>query len=392
MSVRAELARAVVDRTVSRFPVRLVYPDGRTVGGGDWSSPLAELRDPDGFYERLGREPKIGFGDAYMAGAWGMASGHDLARFLEPFARRPARIVPGWMVRLRRLADTRTPRDQRNTRSGSRRNISAHYDLGNELFEAFLDETLTYSSALFDLPGEPLVVAQRRKNERALDLAGVGAGSRVLEIGTGWGQLALQAAERGADITTITLSREQLELARARIGRAALPGHVDLRLEDYRDTTGSYDAVISIEMIEAVGDEFWSDYFEAIDARLTPGGRACVQAILMEHDRYLATRDSFGWIRKHIFPGGMIPSLTAIAAVCEQRTRLRIEDVRRFGDSYAETLRRWRRRFAEHRSEVARLGYDEPFTRMWEFYLAYCEAGFAARYLDVAQIVFVKRG
>ena len=145
-------------------------------------------------------------------------------------------------------------------------------------------------------------------------------------------------------------------------------------------------------MIEAVGDEFWPAYFEAIDDRLLPGGRACVQAILMDHDRYLATRNSFGWIRKHIFPGGMIPSLTAIAAVCEQRTRLRIDDVRRFGDSYAETLRRWRSRFVGHRAEVAALGYDEPFTRMWEFYLAYCEAGFAARYLDVAQIAFVKRG
>lgn len=391
MSVRAEFARAVVDRTVSRFPVRLAYPGGRIVGGGDETSPLAEIRDPRGFFDRLARDPKIGFGEAYMSAAWGMAAGHDLAAFLEPFARRPAQLLPGWMMRLRRLADSRMPAAQRNTRTGARRNIAAHYDLSNELFAAFLDETLTYSSALFEEFGEPLATAQRRKVEAALDRAGVRAGSHVLEIGTGWGQLALQAAARGAQVTTITLSREQLELARERVAAAGVADHVELRLEDYRDTTGRYDAVVSIEMIEAVGDEFWPVYFAAIDERLVPGGRACVQAILMEHDRYLATRDSFGWIRKHIFPGGMIPSLEAITAITEHRTRLGIEGVRRFGDSYAETLRRWRARFLEHHDAVARLGFDERFARMWEFYLAYCEAGFAARYLDVAQIEFVKR-
>ena len=391
--MRARIARAVVERGVRRFPVRLRYPDGREVGGGPPGSPAVEIVRPDALYRRLGEHPKIGLGEAYMAGDWRVADGSDLAVFLRPFAERITEIVPPWMLRLRRVVDRAIPHHQRNTINGSRRNIEAHYDLSNELFTRFLDETLSYSSALFD-PGramleQTLEEAQRRKIDAALDAAGVGDGTRLLEIGSGWGSLAIAAAERGAEVTTITLSSEQRELALERIEAAGLTDRIDVRLEDYRETRGEFDAIVSIEMIEAVGEEFWPIYFETIDARLAPGGRVLIQAILMEHDRYLATRNSFGWIQKHIFPGGMIPSVKAIEEVIEG-TSLQLDGSLAFGKSYAETLRRWRMSFLANWAQIARHGFDDRFKRTWEYYLAYCEAGFAAGYLDVAQLTFVK--
>jgi cyclopropane-fatty-acyl-phospholipid synthase len=218
----------------------------------------------------------------------------------------------------------------------------------------------------------------------------VGAGTRVLEIGTGWGTLAIEAARRGAEVTSVTLSHEQAVLARRRVADAGLTGLVDVRLQDYREVVGTYDAVVSVEMIEAVGEEYWPTYFKTIDALLAPGGRAVLQSILMAHDRYLATRHSYGWIQKHIFPGGLIPSLEAIAATTAGHTGLRLGTVSLFGQHYAETLRRWRAAFIEHRDQVEALGFDEAFRRTWEFYLAYCEAGFASGYLDVAHVLLTR--
>ncbi|WP_076261201.1 SAM-dependent methyltransferase [Intrasporangium flavum] len=398
--LRGKLARNIVAQVAGRVPVDLVLPDGTLLGGGtrDGSRPGLRIVRPDAVFERLAHHPKIGIGEAYMAGDWTAAEGTDLADVLRPFAERMTTAVPPFWLRLRGFVDRRIPAMQRNSLLGSRRNIEAHYDLSNAMFETFLDDTLTYSSALFDhasstpLPEQGFEEAQLRKVDAILDAARVTEGSRVLEIGTGWGTLALQAARRGAQVTTVTLSKEQAALARERIAAAGLADRVDVRIQDYREVEGSYDAVVSVEMIEAVGEEYWDTYFRTIDERLAPGGIAAVQAILMSHERLLATKHSYGWIQKHIFPGGLIPSVEAIRSTTAASTTLRFTDVHAFGTDYAETLRRWRERFTARWDDVRALGFDETFRRKWEFYLAYCEAGFSTGYLDVAQIRFERPG
>lgn len=391
--VRAVLARRILESVARRVPVDVVLPDGRPLVTGrvpDGSRPVLEIVRPAALFERVAHHPKIGIGEAYMAGDWRAAPGTDLAELLLPFAERLTTAVPPALQRLRRVVDRRIPETQRNSITGSRKNIEAHYDLSNELFMAFLDETLSYSSGLFELDRpwaeQSLEDAQLRKVHAILDLAGVGPDMHVLEIGTGWGTLAIEAARRGARVTTLTLSAEQAALAAERVAEAGLGDLVEIRLQDYREVEGTFDAIVSVEMIEAVGEEYWPTYFEALDLHLAPGGVAAIQAILMSHDRYLATRNSWGWIQKHIFPGGLIPSLRAVEDSAERHTALRVRRVDAFGLHYAETLRRWRKRFLERWPEIRRHGFDEEFRRKWEFYLAYCEAGFRASYLDVAQL------
>ncbi len=397
LRLQARLARTIFEQVVDRVPVDVLLPDGSRLGGSRTSAsepsgirPAVELRQPAAFFERLAHHPKIGIGEGYMAGDWRPAPGTDLADVLRPFAERLTTAIPRPWVALRQIVDRAIPHEQRNTLTGSRRNIEAHYDLSNDLFAAFLDETMTYSSALFDrsVPthAQSLEEAQLRKVHAILDDARVIAGTRLLEIGTGWGTLAIEAAKRGAHVTTLTLSREQADLARARAEAAGVASQVDIRLQDYREARGSYDAIVSVEMIEAVGEEYWPAYFRAVDGLLAPGGTVAIQAILMSHERYLVTRRSFGWIQKHIFPGGLIPSLRAIAEVTQRDTALRVTRVHAFGQDYAETLKRWRTTFLAAWPQVESLGFDETFRRKWEFYLAYCEAGFASGYLDVAQI------
>ncbi len=387
---RGAVARTLIHRIVAGMPVRLRYPDGSHVGGGGEGSPTLDVVRPASMYRRIEQHPKIGLGEAYMAGDWRVAPGTDLAQALLPFAAKMGQLLPKPLLSLRRIADRALPASQRNTLTGSRANIEAHYDLSNDLFAAFLDPTMSYSSALFDhtkaLADQDLVEAQHRKIDAILDSTAVGQGSRVLEIGTGWGELSLRAAARGADVLSITLSHEQRALAQERIAAAGLQDRVEVRLQDYREVTGQFDAIVSVEMIEAVGEEYWPTYFGAIDNLLAPGGTAAVQAILMDHDRFLATRNSYGWIQKYIFPGGIIPSLDAISEVTGLHTDLRVRDVRSFGGDYAETLRRWRFRFLEAWPQIEGGSFDETFKRMWEFYLAYCEAGFESGYLDVAQV------
>jgi cyclopropane-fatty-acyl-phospholipid synthase len=343
----------------------------------------------------LSQNPKIGVGEAYMAGDWTVAEGTDLGSLLTPFAERLSGIVPKPLMKLRAVVDQPLPGRTRNTLAGSRHNVRAHYDLSNDLFATFLDQTMTYSSGLFDdatpYAEQTLESAQLRKLESILDLAGVAAGSRVLEIGTGWGSLAIAAARRDAHVTTITVSQEQFELARSRVAEAGLEDRVDLRLQDYRQVEGEYDAIVSVEMIEAVGEEFWPTYLGALDRLLAPTGKIGIQAILMDHDRMVATRNSYGWIQKYIFPGGLIPSRKAVEDTLAEHTGLHLSAERPFGSHYAETLRRWRSTFADRWPEIRSGGFDETFRRMWEFYLAYSEAGFASRYLDVAHLQLVKR-
>jgi cyclopropane-fatty-acyl-phospholipid synthase len=391
--LRARIAQRVLGRILRRVPVTVRLSTGEEYGAG---GPTLEVVDPPSFYARLAESPLIGLGESYMAGEWRTADGTDLADALTPFAERLTDLIPPFFYRLRHAVLPRGLNPE-NTRHGARRNIEQHYDLSNEMFSTFLDPSLSYSSALFEtLDPAPawtdLETAQLRKVDAILDAAGVGAGSRVLEIGTGWGTLAIRAAQRGAEVTTITLSAEQAELAQRRVEAAGVADGVEIALRDYRDQTGSFDAVVSVEMIEAVGDTYWPTYFSTIDALLAPGGKAALQAILLDHDRYLATRDTYTWIHKYIFPGGLLPSVRAIEEVCHEHTTLSVSQVAPMGRHYAHTLRLWRERFLDAWPQVQALGFDTTFRRMWEFYLGYCEAGFRADYLEVAQLTLERRG
>jgi len=369
----------------------VTYPSGEALGAGSADSPQFELVRPGAFFARLGRDTKIGFGEAYMAGDWRAGPGTDLADLLTPFAARLTALVPQPLQRLRTIVDKAIPPSQENTLDGSRENVRAHYDLSNDLFEAFLDPTMSYSAAWFD-PSEPVATATRlqeaqlRKIDGVLDYAGVGAGTRLLEIGTGWGALAVRAAQRGALVRSVTLSGEQLAFAARAAAQAGVADRVDLRLQDYRQVQGQFDAIVSVEMIEAVGEAYWPVYFATIDELLAPGGKVSIQAITMAHERVLATRRSFSWIQKYIFPGGIIPSLQSIDETLAAHTSLRVTARRDLGAHYARTLHLWRERFHEQWPRVHELGFDQTFARMWEFYLAYCEAGFRSGYLGVSQL------
>ena len=391
-AVSAVIADRLLRRAAARLPVRLVYPDGSVIGAADPTLPTMVIHRPEEMARRIGRYGLIGFGESYMAGEW---SSDDLAGVLTEFAKSVADLVPVALQRLRPFTAVRAPHSQHNSPAQARRNIAEHYDLSNELFAVFLDETMTYSSALFEkLPATRarLADAQHRKFERLLDAARVGPGSRVLEIGTGWGELCIRAAARGAHIRSVTLSAEQQRLAQQRVAAAGLSDRVQVELRDYREVDGRYDAVLSVEMIEAVGYRFWPTYFQTLERLVAPGGRVAIQAITMPHRRMLATRNTYTWIQKYIFPGGLLPSAEAIIAITERHTQLRTVDMLSLRRHYAETLRLWRERFLTRRDAVAALRFDDVFQRMWELYLAYSEAGFRSQYLDVYQWTFAPTG
>ncbi len=388
---RAFVARSVVKRILRGVPVTARLSTGEVYGAPlAERRPLLEVTRPEAFFARLGHSPMIGIGESYMAREWSVGEGTDLADALAPFAERLTDLIKPVFYNLRH---TVLPRglNPANTKAGAKKNIEAHYDLSNEMFQQFLDPTLSYSAALFDSLDTPPVLAdlegaQLAKVDAILDSAGVREGSRVLEIGTGWGTLAIRAAERGAVVTTVTLSVEQADLAQQRVDAAGVGDRVEVAVRDYRDQDGFFDAVVSVEMIEAVGEEFWPEYFQKIDSLLAPGGKAAIQAILIAHDRLVATRNTYTWIHKYIFPGGMLPSVDAISQVTRKHTSLHVSNIRPMGLHYAHTLRLWRERFVASWQQVQALGFDDRFCRMWEFYLAYCEAGFRTGYLDVAQI------
>jgi cyclopropane-fatty-acyl-phospholipid synthase len=389
--VRAAVARRLFRHAARRLPIQVVEPGAQPYGGGGPQSPVFRLERPDAFFHRVGATGTIGFGEAFMAGDW---TADDVSAVLTAFAANMRGLVPAALQKLRHAVLHRQPASDSNSIDGARTNIRRHYDLSNDLFTLFLDDSLSYSSALYDddpaSSSEDLGTAQRRKIDRILDAARVGAGSRVLEIGTGWGELAIRAAQRGASITSITLSSEQARLARKRIADAGCADRADVQLCDYRQTQGKYDAVLSVEMIEAVGIEHWPDYFRTVDDRLVPGGHFGLQAITQDDRTVQATRDTYTWTRKYIFPGGQLPSPESIARTVSEHTSLRITDRYMFGKHYAETLRRWRERFEQRADQVRGLGFDETFRRMWSLYLAYSEAGFRAGYLDVGQFTLAK--
>ncbi|MDX6261269.1 MAG: cyclopropane-fatty-acyl-phospholipid synthase [Kribbellaceae bacterium] len=389
-------------RFIARDLPATITLDNRSYGLG---GPAMQVHRTGPFLDRLGHDAGSGFGEAYLAGDWDPEPGTDLADLLLPFAERfssdqDRHLLPKWAQSLRWLVTRSQPGDQENDRAGARENISRHYDLSNAMFSEFLDPSLTYSAALFDQQPESdlatasydeLSNAQLRKLDAILDAAGVVSGSRVLDIGCGWASLAIRAAQRGAWVTAITIASQQALLAQRRIADAGVSDRVQVALRDYRDQIGVFDAVLSVEMIEAVGEKYWPVYFAAIERRLAPGGKAVIQAIVMPHDRMLATRNTFTWVQKYIFPGGLIPSVDVIEQVTAQHTGLQVDVLRHLGPDYARTLRIWRNRFIERWPAIADLGFDATFRRMWEFYLAYSEAGFRAGYLDDVQILLTKR-
>jgi cyclopropane-fatty-acyl-phospholipid synthase len=390
--VAARVAESFLRRAAARLPLRLRYPDGTVFGAADPTMPTMDIHRPSALFRRVGRSGLIGFGESYMAGDW---TSEDLAGLLTAFANSIADLVPPALQWLRPLAVVRHPNTMINSLKQARDNVADHYDLSNDLFAEFLDGTMTYSSALFE-GSQPewsaLQDGQHRKIDQLLDSARVGPGSRVLEIGTGWGELCIRAAARGAQVHSITLSAEQQHLAQKRVAAAGFSDQVTIELKDYREIEGRYDAVVSVEMIEAVGYRFWSTYFETLDRLVSPGGRVAIQAITMPHDRMLKSRNTYTWIQKYIFPGGLIPSVEAVVGITERETRLRTVGMLSLRPHYAETLRLWRQRFNERRGSVSALGFDDVFQRMWELYLAYSEAGFRSGYLDVYQWTFAPTG
>ena len=389
--LRARIAERLFRHAVARVPLRVVEPGHGWSGRGTGADPVMRIVRPDAFFARLGDTGTIGFGEAYMAGDWVT---DDLPGVLSAFAAQVRDLIPASLQRLRHAVLHRQPGTHDNTIEGARENIHRHYDLSNDLFALFLDETMTYSSAIFDgdpaASAESLADAQRRKIDRLLDAAGVGAGTRLLEIGTGWGELAIRAAARGAQVTTLTISTEQADLASRRIADAGLGDRVSVLLQDYREVRGRFDAVVSVEMIEAVGANHWDEYFATIDRALVPGGRCGLQAILQDDLTVQLTKDTYTWIRKYIFPGGQCASLEAIERTLAAHTSLAIADRFSFNKHYAQTLHRWRTTFEQRAARVDALGFDETFRRMWSFYLAYSEAGFRTGYLDVQQMTLVK--
>lgn len=366
-------------------------PDGNHQVFGTHAAPFAALHihQWDVCAEVL-KSGDIGFAEGYMAGHW---TSPDLAALLRLLiANRneiEGAIYGHW---LGRLAYRVKHLLNRNNRSNSRKNIHAHYDLGNAFYELWLDGTMNYSSAWFEGDKtQPMADAQRAKVRRALRMVNAQKGDRVLEIGCGWGALAESATtEFGAHITGVTLSTEQLAFANARMKWHGVQQQADLRLQDYRDIhDGPYDAICSIEMIEAVGQEYWPTYFQSINRLLKPGGRACVQSITIDDslfDRYVHSTD---FIQQYIFPGGCLPSPSEFRQQA-QAAGLQVVDELNFGPDYAETLRRWREGFMTQLEEVSILGFDERFMRLWEFYLAYCEAAFDEANIDVIQFTLAK--
>jgi len=401
-SFSARVAERLFAAAVNRLDVtvHVEHPEETiTLGKG---GPAMTVHRPAEFYARIGRHQLIGFGEAYLTGAWDTERPEDLALFLTVLAAELPTLVPDRLQKLRGLVVKRPPRRERSSAKNSRDNIAHHYDLSNDLFELFLDPGLSYSSAMFPEPllggaarHADLRTAQNAKIDRLLDQARVGAGTRVLEIGSGWGELAIRAARRGATVRTVTLSVEQKALADRRIAAAGLSDRISVELCDYRDVGRAgeqYDAVVSVEMVEAVGWQYWQTYFETIDAVLALGGSVAIQAITMPHDRMLATRNTYTWINKYIFPGGFLPSVQVIDEITRDHTGIRLVDRRPMGRHYAETLRLWDEAFLAASGRVLSLGFDQTFLRMWHFYLEYSRAGFASGYIDVNQLTFRRTG
>ena len=398
----APAARVVRHLAVARLraqwddtPLELVLPSGELVRLGDTrgdaaastaSVPRATIHD-DRLFARVLLRGELGAGESFVAGEW---SSDDLVAVLRAFLRATAaRGIESPLTRLGRLRELVRHRRAANTRAGSARNVHAHYDLGNAFYRLFLDDdTLAYSCAIWPDPAMSLADAQRRKLDQLCDWLALSPRDHLLEIGCGWGGMAIHAARtRGCRVTAITISREQHELASARVAAAGLADRVTIAYRDYRELTGSYDRIASIEMLEQVGHEHLPTFFATCARVLAPGGRLAVQSITMPDARFAAYRRNVDWMQTYVFPGTLIPSLGAIRAACAPFSIARSEDI---GPHYAPTLRSWRERFTTALPAVRGLGFDAPFIRTWLLYLAFSEAAFAERTLADHQLLFTR--
>jgi cyclopropane-fatty-acyl-phospholipid synthase len=359
-------------------------PGGGTRRFGAGPPVRLTIHDP-AFFRRLATRGKVGFGESYTAGEW---DADDLVALFELLLRNADRAAGGHGT-VRRILELRPRLQRRNGLARSRRNIAYHYDLGNDLFALMLDETMTYSCAVFDRPEATLAEAQQTKYERLCRQLELHPDDHVLEIGCGWGGFARHAAENhGCRVTGITISHEQGLVARERV--RGLP--VEILEQDYRQVEGRFTKVVSIEMIEAIGDDQFGTFFATIDRVLAPGGRAAVQSILVPEQRWDRYRRTPDWIERYVFPGCLIPSLEALTHAAARHSQLGLYGVEEIGEYYAETLRRWRANVHHRIDNVRRLGYDGRFERTWDFYLAFCEAAFRMRALRDAQLLFARPG
>lgn len=374
-------------RGLEQGQLTLVGPRGErelVQGAQPGREAIWHLKRPWRTLLRILRHGDLGFAEGYIAGDWNtpdlkgllhLATDNEAA--LADLAARPL---------VQRQLDALRHWWHRNSRRGSRANIRFHYDLGNDFYRLWLDPSMSYSAALFSRGDEALESAQQRKYERLLEQLDAAPGSHILEIGCGWGGFAELAARRGHQVTAITLSQEQLDYARERIERAGLSARVKLRLQDYRDTTGQFDHVVSIEMFEAVGQRWWSRFFETVRRCLRPGGRAALQVITIDESAFEYYRNNADFIQLYVFPGGMLPSVPRFNEAA-RKAGLEVGDQRFFGLDYAETLRRWDREVRQAEPVIEALGYAPEFLRMWRYYLAYCEVGFEHQRVDLMQVV-----
>ena len=376
---------------ITRGELTVTFPEGQALKFGSGGAGTASFRVVDNaFFRRTLFHGSIGFGESYMAGEW---STDDLAgtlvllaQNLEELEERNHRLSI-----LGRTFDYTRNLVKPNTVKGSRRNIEAHYDLGNDFFSLFLDRTMTYSSGIYEKPHTTLEEAQTEKLRAILEKAGVTAGDHVLEIGCGWGSFAIEAGRNtGCRVTGITISKQQLEFARARVREAGLEDRVTLKLLDYRYLDGLYDKVVSIEMLEAVGHRNLGTWFAICNRVLKPGGKAVVQVITIPNERYHQYRRSSDWIRKHIFPGGHLPSVEAMRTAVKKNSSLALTNTESIGIHYARTLEDWNTNLIKNQEKIRSLGFDDPFLRKWEYYFNSCQAGFQAGVIDDHQIILEK--
>lgn len=391
LAIGPEKFRRAFESRMEKGSLILTYPNGaRQIIKGKKKGPNAQI-DVVRWraMQRLLLGGTVGGAKSFILGEW---TSPDLVSVIELFGVNQKTFEKGfsgtrWVKTLNRLKH----KFQANTKKGSKKNIQFHYDLGNDFYQAWLDPSMTYSSAVFEKGDNSLEVAQRRKYRRLLNLLDVKPGERILEIGCGWGGFAETAAlEFDASVTGITLSGEQLKYARDRMKKAGLEDKVSIRLEDYRDVDETFDHVVSIEMFEAVGEDYWPDYFSKIQQVLKPGGKAALQIITIDDDVFETYRKDVDFIQTYIFPGGMLPSITALKDQVA-KAELTWGKAKTFGADYAKTLKEWRKRFERaYKSERLPEGFDEAFRRTWDYYLAYCEGGFRSKTINVIQLQLVK--
>ena len=369
--------------------LQVEFPTGAsvTVGGGTGRAARLKLASFRPVWRLLTRG-SLGLAESYMRAEIATPDLCAVLRFLN-MNYDSVQSASGGVSKVR-SSDIWWHRRRKNTRRGSRRNISAHYDLGNNFYGLWLDYGMTYSSGIFRVQDATLEAAQEEKYRVVLDALNLRTGMSMLEIGFGWGGLAERAARKGAKVTGLTLSKEHLNYARERLSAAGLADRGHLRLEDYRDCSGAFDCIASIEMIEAVGEAHWPRYFETLAGRLKPGGQAVIQSITIDERYFDAYRQQADFIQRYIFPGGMLPTVGRLRDEAA-RAGLKFETIVHFGSSYAETLRNWRSRFQDRWPEIERLGFDERFKRMWIYYLTYCEVGFDCGDVDVGIFRLTKK-